>query len=256
MVQCNKNLGPALIEREQYIRLVQRDHLNDRHTYLRLNKNEANAFSDKTIKLVNRWIRKYKEQTTLMERRFIRASIVNNTNPLPKFYATIKVHKMPLKTRPIVSVSGTLLQNIGVWVDRKLQLFLPLFNSYFKSSTKLKRELTDLVLPPTAKLFTADAVSMYTSIPTNIALVKIICFLCQHKRHHNERHPYSAIIEGLGMVMQRCAFTFGNTYWLQKTGMAMGLPPAPAYATLYFGLHKQRFLRKHKLSLFLPPLHQ
>ena len=30
----------------------------------------------------------------------------------------------------------------------------------------------------------------------------------------------------------------------------MGSPPAPAYTTLHFGLHEQKFLRKHKQSLF------
>jgi hypothetical protein len=35
---------------------------------------------------------------------------------------TMKVHKTPLKTRPIVSCSGSILEGIGIWVDSKLKI--------------------------------------------------------------------------------------------------------------------------------------
>ena len=96
VVQCNKNLGP-LIERDQYIFLVQQDHLDNLQTYKRLDEEEAMEFANTTIKQVNRWTQKYSEKTTPMERQFIQKSVTKNKNPLPKFYATMKVHKMPLK---------------------------------------------------------------------------------------------------------------------------------------------------------------
>ena len=117
VVQCDKNLGPALIKQDEYVLLVKQDHLSDVDTYARIDAEEAAAFAKETIKKVNKWVRRHKDMTTPMERRFVRKSVQNNNDPIPKFYATMKVHKQPLKTRPIVSVSGTLLENLGVWVD-------------------------------------------------------------------------------------------------------------------------------------------
>ena len=186
-----------------------------------------------------------------MERRFVRKCLLNNNNPLTKFYATMKVHKHPLKSQPLVSVSGSLLENLGIWVDRKLQPFLPLFDSYFKSSKILQSEITKLELPSGAQLFTANAVSMYTNIPTDKALSDITQFLRRCQQKNVMETEYAALIEGLGIIMRQCAFSFGDTYWEQLTGTAMGTPPAPSYATIYFGIWEQKFLRRHKDSLFL-----
>jgi hypothetical protein len=45
VVQCDKNLGPAIIERNEYIKLAFRDHMSDTLTYRRLSPIDATLYA-------------------------------------------------------------------------------------------------------------------------------------------------------------------------------------------------------------------
>ena len=52
--------------------------------------------------------------------------------------------------------------------------------------------------------------------------------------------------------MTNNVFQFGDTKWLQKVGTAMGEPPAPPWAKIFFGIHKETVLTQfgHNLQLY------
>ena len=52
IVPCDKNLGPAIIERHDYLKIAMRDHLLDTTTYKLLNPSEIERFAG-TIKKVS-----------------------------------------------------------------------------------------------------------------------------------------------------------------------------------------------------------
>ncbi len=158
-------------------------------------------------------------------------------DPFPHFYLTFKIHKQPLKTRPIVSVSGSLLHSLGRWLDTQLQPLVRKLPSFIASSFELKQCFNRLPkLRPHARLFMCDAVSMYTNIDTDHALETIATFLRANKLAKGL--PADAIISGLELIMRWNVFKFGDTFWRQLTGTAMGTPPACVYATLYFAIHE------------------
>jgi hypothetical protein len=91
---------------------------------------------------------------------------------------------------------------------------------------------------------------MYTNIPTSRALREIAHYL------HTTGHRYcdvhiKAIIAALHLVMTNNIFTFGDTCWKQTSGTAMGTPPAPPYATLYYAIHEEKLLEEYGDNLLL-----
>ena len=100
-------------------------------------------------------------------------------------------------------------------------------------------------LLPNACLFTADAVSMYTTIPTHMALILIVKYITQYQQKLNGDYPHHAVQAGLCLIMTLNIFTFGDLTFKQLNGTAMGMPPAPPYATIYYGIHEENFLPHH-----------
>jgi hypothetical protein len=78
--------------------------------------------------------------------KFLSHSLELVTNPFPQFYLLFKIHKLPLKTRPIVSVSGSTLHALGRWVDCQLQPLMKALPSFIASLWELKNSL--MALPP------------------------------------------------------------------------------------------------------------
>ena len=202
---------------------------------------EANQFEWRIRQHIKDWVKKHKQILSRGEKKFLLHELEENKSPFPVFYLTMKVHKDPWVSRPIVSCSGSLLHPLGLWVDSQLQKVARTVPSYFGSSYKLKQELVALELPPGAKLFTANARSMYTNIPTHQAL-RIIGQYLRRNAYKFPDIPIDALMEALRLIMTHNLFTFGDTHWLQRTGTTMGTPPAPPWATLFYAIHEAEFV--------------
>ena len=249
IAHCDKNLGPAIIERDKYVSLAFRDHLSDASTYQRLSKPEADDYARCNQNRVLEWLAHYKTELTNQECTYIQHHLNEVEDPLPYFYLLMKVHKHPLKTRPIVSFSGSLFHGLGVWVDTHLQQVAKSFESYLESSFDLLHDFKTLVLPPHCKLFTADATSMHANMPAPAAIAAIEKYITDNQAKF-PLLPVSPLLEAIGMIMYHNVFQFGDTYWKQLSGTAMGAPPAPTYANASFATFEASIiLPKYKSNL-------
>ena len=94
IVPCDKNLGPAIIERHDYLKIAMRDHLSDTTTYKSLTTSETDCYSSEIKKYILGWLKKYNKKLTKMERAFLHKELKSNQSPYARFYLTLKAHKL------------------------------------------------------------------------------------------------------------------------------------------------------------------
>jgi hypothetical protein len=100
-----------------------------------------------------------------------------------------------------------------------------------------------------------------TSLYTNIDTAQALQVICQHVRNHTKHESTEeiyAVLEALEMSMTNNVIQFGDTYWLQDGGTAMGVSPSCVYATQYFAKFEedlcQRYLLTHRFIFFVVTL--
>jgi hypothetical protein len=82
---------------------------------------------------------------------------------------------------------------------------------------------------------------MYSNTPT----LRAIQFITEHLRrtaYQFNNVPVEALCEALRIIMTSNAFTFGDTFWKQFKGTAMGTPPSPPWTNIYYSLCEGHFL--------------
>ncbi|MFN9982940.1 MAG: hypothetical protein ACK53Y_23630, partial [bacterium] len=113
-----------------------------------------------------------------------------------------------------------------------------LIPSYIKDSRHLLSDLKHLQLPPNAKLFTADATAMYTNIDTNTGIWAFEMLFSEYSNLIPNDFPQELFLNILRIIMEKSILKFGDTYWLQTQGTAMGTPAAPLYSILTYGYYE------------------
>ena len=91
---CDKNLGPAIIERHNYINIAMRDHLLDGRTYRRLSDVDCINHKQCLKNEIKAWMKTYNKTITKMEHAFLKQGLEHNKKALAGFYFTLKAHKL------------------------------------------------------------------------------------------------------------------------------------------------------------------
>jgi hypothetical protein len=258
----DKNLGPAILEIDQYIDRALNDHLDHPETYRELVEEEALLLNEANF----RWIchefidfppeelskkdRKYFFKTLCGLKDTDGITLLKEKIQLPYFHILPKVHKKPKwKTRPAVSCISSVLEPLSKWVDVQLQKVVHLCPVYLKDSWHFLNVVKALKNLKGKKILTADAQSMYTNINTEHTVGITARWFDLHDESLPPQFPKKAIITAIEKLMTSNVFTFGDRFFIQHNGTAMGTSCACMYATIYYSYHKKTKLMK------MPNLH-
>ncbi len=248
ILPTDKNLGPAVMNRDDYITQVLKEHLLT-PTYLQLSPEMASLRITQTKKLLIDAFQAHRHRLTKPETDFFTRSF-NNQHRNPVFYGMPKIHKNPILLRPVVSCVNSFPSIFSTWLDFQMKKLLHLIPSYIKNSTDLIKDLQTINLPAGAKLFTADATSMYTNIDTTTGLQTFRHLFHTYNDSIPITFPKDLFLTTLEIIMSNNIFSFSDTFWLQLQGTAMGTPAAPLYSIITYGYHENtQVLNKFQSNL-------
>ena len=256
VLNTDKNLGMALIDRDDYIKAILTEHLTKTEIYRNLTPQEAHSFMLIAETEIQTAVRENLHNLMDPDIRFFNRSF-KKEHRFPVFYGTPKIHKRKNKLgyypmRPVVSKCGSFIEIASRFCDHYLTKLLPFVPTYLKDSYTLLYELNNLQLPPqhNFKLLTSDAIGMYTNIDTNHGLASVEDFLYENLNNLPEDYPHELIVRLLKIVMKYNIFQFGDLFFLQLQGTAMGTSVACKYATLYLaGNEKNNIIPKYNHQL-------
>jgi len=235
------------MQKDAYIKQVLNKHLIN-GDYLQLMEEEAkqkiNNLKLTLISLINN----NQNFLSQAEKTFFQQSFKLH-HRLPIFYGLPKVHKDPIKPRLVVSSTNSFLSIFSTWKDFKMKMLLPYIESHVKNPSLIIEDIKEMTLPQEAKLFSADATSMYTNINTDVGIKSIRSFIQENINRIPHDFPTELFLN-MELVMRNNIFTFSNLYWLQLLGTAMGTPAACTYATVSYSQYKNSIiLPKYKSNL-------
>lgn len=255
----DKGLGPYVIDRDGYMRGALKEHLTNTANYKRLTTAEAEIAYDLQKKNLislftqHKHIIKEKEVTY-----FMRSFNEKRKKPArrPMFYGLAKVHKDKPSMRPVISSCGSYPEIFSIHTDEMLKLLVQdILITYIISSDQLINTLMQRFpsgLPAGAKLFSIDAVGMYANIDTDHGIQVVTDFMEAYAdRLAGIKLPKPFIIGCLRHIMKNNIIKFGDTYWVQQNGAAMGTSCAVNYAFLYMGLLEMEQLL-HDFAPWMP----
>ena len=245
ILNTDKNLGIAVIKREEYILSIYLEHFSDDNLYNILDLDQATHLMAEAQRKITNLI--YTNMSVLSEpERTYFCQAFEQKYRTALFYGLPKIHKPKkngyFRTRPVVSKCGTFVEIASKWVDYHLQQLTPLFQSYLKDSFHLLHDLQKIQIPKTCQLFTADAVSMYTYIDIKHALETMNTWFVNNEQLLPPLFPTHLILELLSIIMTHNVFKFGDLHYHQLSGTAMGTAVAPIFALLYYGIHEETTL--------------
>ena len=258
ITQADKNLGPVVVDRLWYEQEALRQ-LRDTKTYTEIEKPALPITSDAIKQLLilldpHMSLPEHKTIYKYISQKFPVGDDLNKPIPCACFYLLVKIHKPPpYKGRPIAASIPTLTYHASKFISNILKPFMRYCRNTVKNSYDVILKLTNVNIPKDAIILTGDVASLYPSIVIPDCLSAVHHFLLRNIDTHMKEFPkvlnremIPLVLTLLSWVLNNNYLNFGNTYWHQITGIAMGTPCAVVISDIYLHMLEQKIF--HELA--------
>lgn len=268
VTNTDKNLGIAVSTRD-WIEEKCLDLLNDRNNYEELHTVMSNAILNSQcdeMKSIADFIGSSFEADQTQLYKFFRSQVTHESliggkkvydqHTLPIFYGIPKIHKQPVKMRPIIPCHSAIQNPAAKFVSKKLKPLVKAARSVIHGTKDLAIKLSKLKLESRRKLFivTGDVVAYYPNIPLKRCLDIVEEMMWQNE--FGDAHPaqldleapgveerlkwHKLFIKCLHVANQNLITQFKDKTYRQKNGLAMGVADSPDLANLFGVYYEER----------------
>ena len=234
ITKADKGDTTVIMDTSHLVELAHK-HLSDVNTY-RLLKNDP---TPEVVVRFNQYILDCLHRRVISQKEYDRLLLPEDSSTQTMYFLP-KIHKCPLKVRPIVSCTNSPTSKASAFLDKLLQPHMKSTTSNLKNSTQLVNILADKRLSTNSYLVTLDIESLYTNISHDQAIVTFLRIF--------KNHPQVVfLLDLLKFVLKNNIFEFDNLIFTQICGLAMGTKLALGLATIYIGHLEENFLMGRKL---------
>ena len=186
--------------------------------------------------LLKNSIRKHKSSFSKQEKDFILQLHDPTDATVPVFYLLIKVHKNPIKGRPIAAAHSWITTGASIWLTEKLIPVVNALPTVLRCSDDLVNDLKQLKLKREVGkqtwLLAADIVSFYPSIPHELGRKAVKTAIRRSGVYKDQPELVDAIMDVLKIVLENNYVEFLHEFYHQIQGTAMGTNCAVVYANI------------------------
>lgn len=192
--------------------------LNDKDTYKRTKRNPTTRIE----KAVNDMV-KYWRMTNRIDDRQEKFLQTHNSIP-PAIYGLGKLHKWKqgeiLPMRPVVATIQSPTYKISELLAATFSKIIHMSPYRIKDSWQFNQIIKGIKIPKGYKMISLDATSLYTNIP------KELCIIAIEKRWSTiSKHTFLSkeqFIDAIKLIIDGSYFKYGDWFYLQLLGVAMG----------------------------------
>lgn len=242
----DKNLGIAVSE-SAWIRKMSLEVVSNTKDYKVLSKVQAEIILNK----------KHTEMITIAEIAEVAYALEASNLPdflrskltkpgaehhIPVFYGIPKIHKYPVKFRPIIPCHSAVQNPAAKFVSKKLKPIINKAPTVIHGTKDLAIKLSKLHLQPGRKLYivTGDVVAFYPNVQLDKCLDIVFQYYMDHYFGDVQDHDSYANLEvqkvfrrALHVANEELITQYDGQIYQQLRGLAMGVADSPDLANLY-----------------------
>ena len=163
-----------------------------------------------------------------------RLALAHQFSSPPQIYGLPKIHKEGIPLRPIVAAIGSPTHQLARELARILSPLAGKSTSHVRNSADFVNQIHQISLEETDVMASFDVVSLFTRVPVDEALLVISKRLQQDDTLKDRTSiPIPNLCALVELCLKSTYFQFGESYYEQVEGAAMGSPLSPIVANIF-----------------------